>query len=245
MDIRATLKGVEKFTLDNSPQLLTAAGVVGTITTAYLTGKATFKAAKLISDREFVLRTRADTPISVDDVKTGRSLDTNDKVKLVWKMYIPPALSGALTISVIISANRVGNRRAVAMAAAYALTEQAFTEYREKIVEKLGSTKEQRARDEIAQDRIDRNPPSKAEIFITGNGDVLCYDMYTGRYFSSNMESIKGSLNEVNYMMLHEGYASLNDFYGFLGLPSVSLGEEVGWTTDRLLELRYSTTMSE
>jgi hypothetical protein len=52
MDLAGTGRRLLKFASDNSPAILTSAAVVGTITTAYLTGKASFKAADVIRDEE-------------------------------------------------------------------------------------------------------------------------------------------------------------------------------------------------
>lgn len=228
-------KRAEKITVDNSPLILTAIGVTGTITTAYLTAKATFKAAELIlierQERDYVI--------------TGRALEYREEAKVVWKLYIPATVTGALTIGAIIGANRIGTRRAAAMAAAYTISERAFDEYKEKIVEKLGEKKERAARDEIAQDRVDKNPVGKTEVIITGGGDVLCFDAYTGRYFYSDMETLKKAQNDVNYGILNNGYGSLNDFYSKIGLANITLGEEVGWSYESQLEIHFTTTLSD
>lgn len=229
------LKRTEKLAIDNSPTILTAVAVVGSLSTAYLTGKASFKAAKLIEDDRFRRSLH----------EMGRPAETKDKVKLVWKEYIPPAAVGSLTVMCIVGANRIGSKRAAAMAAAYSISEKAFTEYREKVVEKIGKNKERGYRDEIAQEQIDRNPVSSKEVIITGNGDVLCYDAYSGRYFNSKMETLKQAQNDTNYQVLSQGYASLSDFYERVGLPATDASEEVGWTVDKKLELEFSTTLSD
>ena len=54
-------------------------------------------------------------------------------------------------------------------------------------------------RDEIAQDRVNANPPNSREVLIAGTGEVLFFDMLTGRYFQSTMEDIKRAENKVNY----------------------------------------------
>lgn len=235
MNFAELLKRAEKLTVDNSPAILTALGVTGTLTTAYLTGKATFKAAKIIEDEQFRLNLH----------NQGHDLERKEKLALVWKTYLPPALAGSFTVTAIICANRIGNKRAAAMAAAYSISEKAFSEYKEKVVEKLGAQKEQKARDELAQERVDRNPVGKQEIYITGGGDVLCYDLYTGRYFQSSMESMKKAMNEVNLQVINHGFACLNDFYAGLGLALTKIGEEVGWDLEKPLEITFSTTMSD
>jgi len=232
-------KQVSKLLSDNSPVILTAIGVVGTLSTAYLTGKASLRAADLIFEENMNLNVNRSLKDSVE------TLDARDKVKLTWKLYIPAAASAGLTVAAIIFANRIGSRRAAAVAAAYAISERAFEEYRSKIVEKLGPKKEQLARDEIAQEQINRNPVSKNIVIFAEDKSVLCYESFTGRYFLSDHETLRAAMNDVNEQILHDGYASLGEFYIRVGLPQTSYSEEVGWNTDNLLELNFSTCISE
>ncbi len=235
MTLMEMVKRTEKLVINNSPAILTALGVTGTITVAFLTGKATFKAAELIADEEYRIR----------PLEKNHPLDNKEKFLIVWKAYIPAAGAVVLTIVCVVYANRIGNRRAAAIAAAYSLSEKAFTEYKEKVVEKLGEHKERAVRDELAQDRVNRNPSSEHEVVITGNGEVLCYDAFTGRYFKSDMETLKKAQNDTNYLVLNDSYASLSDFYNKIDLPTTSYSDEVGWNTDKLLELNFSTCLSE
>ena len=168
-----------------------------------------------------------------------------EMAKMTWKEYIPPAISGALTISAIIMANRIGTRRTAAMAAAYSLSDKAFSEYKEKVVEHIGKNKELKVRDEIAQDRVNDAPVGTREVIITGGGEVLFFDMYTSRYFKSDMETVKKAMNDVNYMILNHDSASLTDFYDKIGLSRTKHSDDVGWNHDKLLDIQFSTTMSE
>ena len=236
MSFASFVKKAEKLIINNSPTILTAIGVTGTLTTAYFTGTASFKAAEVIR------QARIDGDISTDP---HLEPDFKGDFKEVWKLYIPAAGTAILTIACIVCANRIGTRRAAAMATAYAISEKAFTEYKEKVVEKLGDTKEQRLRDELAQERIDRNPVGDREVIIAGSGQVLCFDEFTSRYFTSSMEELKKAQNEVNYKMLHDTFASLTDFYDEIGLAKTTYSDQVGWNCDMLLELRFSTTLSE
>ena len=229
MSFTSIAKHVEKFTVDNSPAILSAVAVTGTVTTAFLTGKATLKATTLMAG---------------EVINGEESYGAKEFTRRHWKLYIPPVATGALTIACIVGANRIGTRRAAAMAAAYSLSERAFSEYREKIIEKLGATKEQAARDDLAQDRVKKNPVSKAEVIVAG-GDVLCYEAFTGRYFKSDMETLKKAQNDLNYKVLNDYYASLSDFYELLGLPRTSISEDLGWNCDKMLELEFSTVMSD
>lgn len=235
MTLNEKLKMVEKFTIDNSPTILTTIGVVGTVSTALLTGRATFKAAEIIANEEFVLS------------KSGSNynLTAKDKVKLTWQYYIPPVGVGLLSCGAIIGANHIGSKRTAAVAAAYTISEKAFAEYKDKVVEKIGEKKERVVRDEIAQERVNADPVSSSEVIIIGDKSALCYDTFSGRYFMSDVETLKKAQNDVNYQILSEMYASLTDFYQRVGLSATVHSEEVGWTTDKLLELELHGTLSD
>lgn len=229
MTLANVAKRVEKLAIDNSPTILTGLGVAGTVATAIFAARAAFISAEIL---EMEARERR---------YKNQPFDLEDKVQMTWTLYIPAVGMGVTTIVCIISANRIGSKRAAAMAAAYSLSEKAFTEYKDKVVEKLGEKKEQAVRDEIQQDRVNRNPAS--EVIIV-SGDQLCYDSYSGRYFMCTVEYVKSAVNELNHRILSDNYASLSDFYHLLGLEPTSVSDEVGWNVDKLLEIRYTSTLA-
>jgi Family of unknown function (DUF6353) len=223
MTFASIAKTAEKFTADNSPTILTAIGVAGTITTAVLSAKAGIESASILSEEPAYMTKK-------------------EKVKLTWQVWVLPVGVGTITVTSIIFANKIGTRRAAAMATAYVISETAFDDYKSKVVEKLGKSKERDIHDFIAQDRVDQ---AGASTIIIDDGDVLCFEQYTGRYFKSTMETIKKAQNDTNYQVLHDGYASLSDFYQRIGLPITSISEELGWNSDTKLEILFSTVMSE
>ena len=220
----------QKLVADNSPAILTAVAVVGVVTTAVLAAKAAPK---------------AHTDILNQESESSEELDLTDKVLLTYKYYIPAVAVGTATIACIVGANTISTRRSAALASALGLTEYAFKEYREKVVDQIGAKKEEKVHDEVMRDVVERNPVSDKQVIITGNGNQLFLDKYTLRYFDSDMESIRRAVNDINEQIFSENYASLNDFYNRIGIAGNSIGEEVGWTTDKKLEVRYSTQMTD
>jgi hypothetical protein len=206
-------------------------GVTGVVTTAYLTGRASFKAAELIRREEIVKTLPPD------------KLTNKEKIKLVWPLYVAPVSVGCTTITAIVMANHTASKRIAALTVASGISERALTEYKAKVLEKLGEKKEMTIRDEIAQDRV--NATENKEVLVVGAGEVLCFDMYTGRYFQSTVEKIRQAENKINFEILNHMYASLSSFYGELGIPATQYSDEVGWNglTDRF-EVRFSTVMS-
>jgi len=226
---------------ENMPTILTGVGVAGTITTAYLTGRASFKAARLIEDEQRKERLQ-------EEMTNGayrRELSTAGKAKLVWHLYLPPAAMGITTVASIVMANRVSSARLAALTVASALSERRFQEYRDKITEKFGDKEATKVRDEIAQEHVLKNPHDTRQVIIAGSGDVLCYDMLTGRYFMSSAEKIRKAENRINHELNNFMHASLTEFYEEVGLPPTTYTDMVGWHGNDNLEVQISTVMSD
>lgn len=227
---------------ENASAILTAVGVVGTASTAVLTGRATFKAAYIIH-KESLQRTPTDDGEVGSDFSGLPDLTVNEKIKLVWPQYIPPVASGCVTIASIIYANRVSSNKAAALAAAYGLKDKAFTEYKEKVLEKFGEKKSEEVSNEIAQDKVNANPPQN--IIVVGTGEVLCYDALSDRYFQSTVEKIRQAENAVNFEIAQHDEVSLSRFYEEVGLKVTAYSDTVGWNIDRKCEIQLSTVMTD
>lgn len=227
------LTDVKRFVSARSPEILTGIGIAGMVTTTVLAVKATPKAMSLIEDKK--------NEDWVDE------LSPLDVVKIAWKPYIPAIVTCVVSTTCIIGASSVNAKRNAALATAYKLSETALTEYREKVIETIGEKKEQIVRDKVAEERIKKNPVSKNEVIVTGNGKTLCFDPISGRYFMSSIDVIKRAENELNKQMLHDisGYVSLNDFYDELGLDHTSVGDDLGWNTDQLIDICFSSQLND
>lgn len=240
MNIAKFAKRIEKTATDNSPLILTIVGVAGTVSTAILTGRATYRAAQIIYEEQeaqaIKLRGEGDFP---------QPMSGKEKFELTWKLYIPAVSMGVVTCGSIVMANRIGARRAAAVAAAYTISERAFEEYREKVVEKIGETKEKEVREEIARDRVNRR--DDIPIVIAGDTtSVLCHDAFSNQFFYSDMETLRKAQNDINAQILHADYATVTDFYHYVnaeGLEETSVSGEMGWNTNKFLELHFSTVL--
>jgi hypothetical protein len=224
LDFQRLARQAARHVLNNSPLILTVVGVTGTLTTAYLAGKASFKAAEILADEP--------------------DLDTREQVQIVWKLYIPAATTGLITVAAIIGANRIGARKAAALAAAYALSERSFEEYQAKVLEKMGERKEREVHDEVVRERIHRNPPT-GDLVVVNGGQVLCQEGFSGRYFMADMETLRKAENDINRQIINDGFASLADLYDILGLQHTDLSTEMGWNSEQEVKFRYTVVMSE
>lgn len=227
-------KQAKKAVADNSPAILTALGVTGTLTVAYLTGKASFKAAEILA-KETAQR----------EVDGDPQMDTWDKVDLVWREFIPAAGIAALTVSAIVGANHISTKRVAAFASAYSMAEKGFTQYKDKVLEKVGPKKEGEIRDEVAKQQLRDHPLSKSPIIVTGKGDHLCFDTHSGRFFQGDIEKVRGAVNDINFQVLNQDWASLSDYWSLIGLDPTKGSDDVGWTTDKKLECHYTSDLTK
>lgn len=217
----------------HSPEILTGIGIAGMITTTVLAVKATPKAIRLIEEAK---------------EEKGEDLTKAETVKTCWKAYIPAAAICITSTACLIGASSVSIRRNAMLATAYKLSETAFSEYKEKVVETIGDEKEKIVREKVSEERIKKNPLTKNEIIMTDYGDTQFYETLSGRYFKSDIEQIKKVVNYLNKDMLQDmfGTISLNEFYDELELERIDLGDELGWRVDKgLIEIDFTSKIAD
>lgn len=227
-------KLIRRNTKEHSPTILSVLAGVGTITTVYLTSKASFAAARLIDETEAN--------------GGGPLLDPKERLiertKLVWKLYIPTAASTVSTIACIGFANRVGANKTLAAQAALNVSQQVYSDYRDKVIEKYGENKDQSIRDSIAEDRVKKGAPP-ADIMIAGPGNVLCCELFTGRFFSSDMETLRRAQNDLNAKLLMHDYVTMSDWYYTIGIGVTTESTQLGWKSNKLMDLQFSTVLTD
>lgn len=245
--VTTILKHAGKFVSKHSPEILTAVGLAGGVTTVILAVKATPKAMELIEEAK---RAKQETITEGGTIVVSNeevALTKKEVIKASWKPYIPVVVTGLASAACILGSNSISAGRTAALTTAYKISETALAEYKEKVVETVGEVKEKEIRKEIVKDKIEKNPPNKKEVIITEKGETLCFDVLSGRYFKSDMNAIEAAVNKLNKRLLSYDYVSLNEFYDELNLPNVRLGEELGWNMhqDGFVELDFSSHLSE
>jgi hypothetical protein len=233
-NVTKLIKDVGVITSKHCPEILTGLGIAGMITTTVLAVKATPKALKLIEDyRE-------------NECADHHELTPIETAKVAWKPYIPAAVTGVVSIGCLVGASSVNARRNAALATAYQLSTTALSDYKEKVVETIGEAKEKEIRDKVVEDKIKKVPENNSStIVITGKDDEIpFYDIAFGQLFYSTLERVDAAINKINYDMLSNQYASLNDFYDELGIDRIDIGDSLGWNISRdgMLEVSHDNT---
>ena len=222
----------KKFLGKHSPEILTGIGIVGMGCSIVNAVIATPKAMTLVEQKKEQLDVNHLTP--------------KETFLAVWKPYLPSALSFVASSACIIGASAVNYKRNAALGAAYALSERTLIRYRDKVIDTLGERKEREIRDKIAQDDVNNDQPSPKQIIVTSKGNTLCKDMISGRYFKSDIETIKQTINKLNRRLTYDHYISLNEFYGELGLDDIKNGDLMGWNLDNgLIEPNFNACITE
>lgn len=213
---------IKRFVKDNQSMLLVVGASVGVLSTAYLTGRAAFKTALVLENED-------------------PSMDLKEKVKVVWTLYIPAGASAAVTILCVAGVRHVDGRKTLAAQTALAVSQRAYESYRASVVEELGEKKDQLFVSKAVEKQVEANPPSTT--LVVGSGKVTCYEAFSGRYFESDMQALNKAVNEINAQMLKQDYATLDDFYYLIELEPTMGSGHAGWSSDKLLELEYSSLL--
>lgn len=234
----------------HSPEILTGLGIAGFVTTTILAVRATPKALNLLKEAEERYLESSTSYAAKSNWVDNEGNEVQifkplEKVRIAWKCYIPTVIMGTVSVTCILGANSVNLRRNAALATAYTISEAALTDYRHKVVEVVGEKKEKEVRDAIAKDIVDKTPVINKEIVVVEQGGTLCLDVYSGRFFKSDIEKIRKAVNRVNRDLLNDGYLSLNDFYYEIGLSNVAMGEDFGWIADRgVIDVNFSSQLT-
>lgn len=197
---------------------LSICGVVGAVLTAV---KATPKAIDIIAKRE---------------AEKEDKLTRTEIVKETWKVYIPTAAVAASSIALILLSTIMSAKAQKSMTVAYAAISSAYNAYKEANIEINGVDAHRKILDRLAVE------PAK-KVYITnttavGNTtyimdeneeEVLFYDSFSERYFTSTNSRVLGAVLAFNRNYVLRGSAPINELYGFLGLDNIEGGDTVGF----------------
>lgn len=217
LKINTVWKSVKDFTSKNTPEILNGFGVVGMLTAIGLGIAATPKALQHIEMKRAEL--------------DKEDLSKKEMAEAVWKDYIPTAATAVVSTACIIGSSAVNHNRNAALATAYALSETALKEYKDKVIETIGEKKEAEIQDAVYQDKAKKTSPTGTPVMHTEGEEVeRFFEPCTGRYFWSTVAKVEAARANIATDMADGSYAYLNDWSYFLGLEETEVtGETLGW----------------
>lgn len=210
----------------HSPTILSFLGAAGVIGTAVMAVKATPKAIRLLDYEK--------SKYNFDEDITFSKKET---IQITWKCYIPTALVGLSTIGCIFGANVLNKRNQATLMSIYAMLNESYKKYRNSANNVFGEDADKKIKVEMAKDAyvhdygyllysLDTDPAEK----------ILCYDWFSERYFRTTMAAVLNAEYHINRNLAMRCYATVNEFYTFLGIDTIENGDEIGWQIDELLD---------
>ena len=237
--MKLKIEKVVGYLTEKSPTIFTGLAVGSAIGSVVLAVKATPKAIILLEERE-----REVASVKKDEggvkVLQLKELSKKEIVKTTWKCYIPTAATLSLSIFCIIMAHRTHARKNAALAAALSVSEQALQTFTKKSIERIGEKKTEEIKAAAIEETVANNPPTDYNTEHTGKGDVLFYLPMNGRYFYSDIESVRKAINDFNFDLRDEMEKSLNELFYNLGVTPDVLGNCVGWNINYKGPIDYS-----
>ena len=243
----------------HSPEILMTAGIVGTVASTVLACKATTKVGKVLQEKNqqidvihesaekgYVIG-REDVEYTEEDSKKDLTIVyAQTGIKLV-KLYAPAAAVGVLSIAAIVSGHHILKKRNLALAAAYAVVDKGFKEYRERVVERFGEALDKELRynikaKEVEEVVIDENGNETVEKKIVNEIDIPSHSEYA-KFFDEasahwqkdaeyNLMFLRRQQDWANEKLKAKGHLFLNEVYDMLGIDRSRAGQVVGWIYD-------------
>lgn len=238
-----------------SPEILIGVGITGAVVSTVLACKATTKVNNILE------KTKESVEIIHEGIKDGEidgvectPEDGKKTLAIVYtktglefaKLYAPAIAVGALSVTSILAAHNILNKRVVASAAAYAIVDRNFKDYRGRVVERFGEALDRELRYNIKTKEVE-----EVVVDEEGNETVVKKTIETGHLYRSeyakffdeycsgwdknpeyNLAFLRQQERFANEKLRAQGYLFLNDVYESLGIPKTQAGQVVGWIYD-------------
>lgn len=223
-----------------SPTMLFVAGVGGMVGTTVLACRSTLKLEGVIEQSQMDLH-------AVKTIETHEKFTEADRQKAIAKIYLeavgrttklyaPSLLLGAASVGCLTKSHNILSQRNAALTAAYVAIDEAFTHYRERVIEKYGREEDDEFRygsEEVVF--VNDNGKTHSSKRVGPDGASLYarfFDEYSTQWSREpeyNVAYLRCQQNYFNDILVARGHLFLNEVYDGLGLPRTTAGSVVGW----------------
>lgn len=240
----------------NSPEILVAVGVVGTVASAVMACKATLKVTDIIDETKETIdkiHKYAENPdlqnrYSVEDSKKDLTIVYAQTGVKLAKLYAPAIALGTLSLGCIVKSNSILRKRNVALAAAYTAVDKSFKEYRGRVIERFGKEMDYELKYNIKAQEIEETITDEKgkEKTVKKTVEIVGLDQYSeyARFFDEtsncweedpeyNLMFLRAQQKYANDLLVSRGYLFLNEVYNMLDIPITQAGQAVGWIYDK------------
>lgn len=236
----------------HSPEILAVAGTVGVIASTVMACKATTKLHDILEDSKNqvnqvneVLENKsipAEKYSEEDGKKDIAVIYTQTTLKVV-KLYAPAVILGALSLTSILTSNKILRKRNVALAAAYTAVDKGFKEYRANVIERFGKDLDRELRFNVKAKEIEEavvNENGEEETVKKVVNEATVGKSEYARFYDDgckgwekdpeyNLMFLRHVQDYLNDLLRTRGHVFLNEAYDQLGIPRTKAGAIVGW----------------
>ena len=223
------LKGVSQFLNKNSNGVFGALSVIGLGATVYFVAKGQMKADEVLAQREEYYKEKEEEAPKLTKVQ---------KIKKIWKCFIPAGVAVVLTLTSIIAGNYISWKKITGLSATAAFLAADRDNLEKFAREKLGDETVDKVKEAVFKGEVVDKETGEVKTVVkfvpvdiveTGNGNTICIDTYSGRVFRSSREAIDKAFSDIFKQLDEEEYASLNDLYDYWGVHRTDFGSNMGW----------------
>lgn len=217
-----------------SPQILTGLGIAGLVTAGVIAAKQTLKLEETLdASNERLLATKDAVEAgeaAQKDVNKAVARNTVDLVKLYWF----PVTLGLGSVVTILVGHRILHQRNLALIGAYTTLEQAFSAYRQRVIEEHGEEADEKYRfgirdveetidgKKVKSQTVDAGVSDYTFIFEPGN------ENWTGKY-EHNLFFLEKFQNIFNDQLRARKHVFLQDVTRALGFEDTKIAAVTGW----------------
>lgn len=233
-----------------SPTLMFGVGIAGVVATAVLASRATLKAAPLIAAHKQLLEEISDVPnyseeYTTKDAAKEKALLLFQTTGKLFKLYLPPLATAALSIGLLTGSHVVLNRRYAAASTAYTALDKAYRSYRDRVRDKVGEESERDLYRNVEVEKViqvdetgKKKQVNKKVINDSDNAFSFFYTEYPGdggrnpnwsELPEINTLFLRAAQTQFNNNLQTKGFVFLNEVLDHLGLPRTKNGQIFGW----------------
>lgn len=224
----------------NSPTFFFAAGLVGVVSSTVLACRATLKLSETLDEIEKEVEV---VKHMVVDEEYSEQQHKRDKIFVyvrasvkVVHLYAPAVVVGGVSVAALTGSHVQLTRRNAALTAAYAVVEQAFREYRERVRSVVGEDRELDLYRNTQTEMVKNELGAKEEQRSFDPNERSMYSRIFDEYSDSwqkdpefNRIFLQCQQNYANNLLQSRGHVFLNEVHDMLGLDRTRAGAIVGW----------------
>lgn len=228
----------------HSPHILFGAGVVGVIGSAVLASRATLRIEEVLDNHQsyveaFDYAVENNAGYSTDDRTKDLALLYVKTSVSITKLYGPALIVGGLAVAALTGSHTILTRRNASLAAAYAVIDKGFKEYRGRVKDDLGEEKDREYLKGIVKEKVQETAPDGKSVKV-GEKKVQTSASPYGVLFNDDNRNwhprpelnymwLRGQQSYLNDKFQSQGYLFLSEVLDDLGFEQTKASRVAGW----------------